>query len=260
MTRERNLGRRDYLRIVGAVSATTVLAGCQGASGNDTITPGTASGFIPFEFRQDGELVGFDISLTAEVIDRTEFELAEWTDTDLDSLNPSLTEDDIDFVAAPMMTAGNSQEAVAFTDTYYEPNQAVLVAEDDGSRPESVDDLSDIVVGARVRTTGLRRIEMLLAEGKISEDNITQYDEYTQTIQGLETGDVDAIITDSRTAENIEANHAVTIAFVIETDHKFQFRMRREDERIDAVDDAIAEVIEDGTYDELVGKWFTGDL
>ncbi len=56
--------------------------------------------FPPFEMKQDGELVGFDIDLLEAVIDETDYTLAGWEEFEFKSLIPALTNENIDVVAA----------------------------------------------------------------------------------------------------------------------------------------------------------------
>lgn len=262
MAQRRSMDRRNYLRTVGVASGATVLAGCQGNSDENAIVPGTAPGFFPFEFKRSGELVGFDIELTEELIGRTEYEFAAWTDTDFDSLATLLTKGDVDLIAAPKAATmtEDGRESIAFSDPYYEPNQAVVVAENGDFRPESVDDLSDAAVGARPRTWGMHQLEGLLAEDIISEDDINHYDDYALAVRDLENGSIDALVVDSITAENVGGNRAVTTAFIIEAEEPFYYKMRQDDERIDAINDALAAVMKDGTYETIADEWFTIDV
>jgi len=282
MTADGNIDRRSYLKAVGAVGATGALAGCTGGSdgsdgnggdggdggegsdggdggeesGNNVINPGTAPGFPPFEFTQDGELVGFDVDLAEAAIERAGYEVGDWTEIEFDSLIPSLTQGNLDLVAAAMTITEDRQQAIAFTDPYYESDQAVLVREDGDLSPESVDDLAGAVVGAQSGTTGQDEVEALVEAGTVDADDVRQYDNYTLGVQDLENGNVDALIIDIPVAENFADSRAVTIALTIETGEVYGMGMRQDDDRLADINDALAEMQEDGTYDELVTEWF----
>jgi len=279
MTADGNIDRRSYLKAVGAVGATGALAGCTGGSdgsdgnggdggdggegsddgeesGNTVINPGTAPGFPPFEFTQDGELVGFDVDLAEAAIERAGYEVGDWTEIEFDSLIPSLTQGNLDLVAAAMTITEDRQQAIAFTDPYYESDQAVLVREDGDLSPESVDDLAGAVVGAQSGTTGQDEVEALVEAGTVDADDVRQYDNYTLGVQDLENGNVDALIIDIPVAENFADSRAVTIALTIETGEVYGMGMRQDDDRLADINDALAEMQEDGTYDELVTEWF----
>ena len=254
MSREFNMDRRAYLKTVGVVGVSAAVAGCQGGS-TDTIVPGTASGFPPFEFTENDELVGFDIDLAEAVIDEAGYEQGEWVDIEFDSLIPSLTNEDIDLVAAMTITEERAEQ-IAFSDPYYESNQAVLVADGSDFDPDEESDLEGRVVGAQSGTTGEGEVERLIEEGVVDDGDYRQYDNYTLAVQDLENGNVDAIVVDIPVAENFADGREVSIAFVIETGEEFGLGMRQEDDRIGDINDALAEVQDDGTYDELVKTYF----
>lgn len=270
MTPDATVGRRSYLKAVGAVGATGALAGCTGGDDgedgengddgddgeNTVINPGTAPGFPPFEYTEDGELVGFDVDLAEAAIERAGYEVGEWTEIEFDSLIPSLTQGNLDLIAAAMTINEEREETIAFTDPYYESDQAVLVAEDGDLSPESVDDLADQRVGAQSGTTGQDEVDALVDDDTVSADDTRQYDNYTLGVQDLENGNVDALIIDIPVAESFADGRAVTVAFTIETGEVYGMGMRQDDDRLADINDALAELEEDGTYDELVAEWF----
>ena len=286
MNRSSSMDRRAYIATVGSVGASVALAGCggdggDGADGSDgadggdgdgsdgsdggdggddgateTIVPGTASGFPPFEYTQDGELVGFDVALAEEVIERAGYEVGEWVDIEFDSLIPSLRAGDMDLVAAAMTITEDRDEAIDFTDPYWESNQAVLVQEGGDFQPESVEDLEGVRVGAQSGTTGEDEVNALLDEGIVAESDVRVYDNYTLAVQDLENGNVDAVVIDIPVARNFAASRSVAVAFEIETGEQFGLGMREDDDRIADINEALAAVQEDGTYDDLVNEWF----
>ncbi|WP_226010982.1 basic amino acid ABC transporter substrate-binding protein [Halomicrobium salinisoli] len=258
MERRFSMDRRAYLKTVGAAGASAAVAGCQGggSGSDDTIVPGTASGFPPFEYTQDGELVGFDVALAEETIDRAGYEVGDWVDVEFDSLIPSLTEGDIDLVAAAMTINDERDQTIDFSDPYWESNQAVLVREGGDFQPESTDDLEGQRVGAQSGTTGEEQVQGLIDDGTVSGDDYRQYDNYTLAVEDLENGNVDAVVIDVPVAENFAGDRSVVIAFQIETGEQFGFGLREDDDRIEDVNSALSEIRDDGTYEELVSEYF----
>ncbi|WP_169051802.1 basic amino acid ABC transporter substrate-binding protein [Halorhabdus amylolytica] len=286
MKREFSMDRRAYLKSVGAVGVAGLVSGCQGSETTTepaedaetdtgagattdagagmttegaagTIVPGTAPGFPPFEYRTDeGELVGFDVDLVAEVVGRTDYQLGEWVDMDFGALIGSLNNGEIDLIAAGMTINDKRDQQIDFSDPYWEANQAVIVREDGDFQPSAVGDLSGHRVGAQSGTTGEDQVEGLIEDGTLSGSDYRQYDNYTLAVQDLENGNVDAVVIDVPVAENFAANRAVTIAFTIETGERFGLGLREDDDRVSAINDALAEVRDDGTYDELVAEYF----
>jgi len=88
--------------------------------------------------QEDGELVGFDIDLLEAVVDETEYELGEWATFEFDSLIPALTQnEEIDVIAAAMTITEDRQETIAFSDPYWESDQAILVREGGDFQPSA---------------------------------------------------------------------------------------------------------------------------
>ena len=256
MTEDATVDRRTYLKTVGAAAGTAVVAGCLDGGDENVINPGTAPGFPPFEFTEDGELVGFDIDLAEEAIERAGYEVGEWTEVEFDSLIPSLTEGNIDLIAAAMTITDDRAEQIAFSDAYYESDQAILVRDDGEFDLESTDDLAGLRVGAQSGTTGRDEVNELIDEGVVDEDDFRQYDNYTLAVDDLESENVDALVIDIPVARNFADSRAVEIAFIIETGEEFGLGMRQDDDRVADINAALAEMQDDGTYDDLVEQWF----
>ena len=257
-----DMSRRTYLKLTGASGAAGLagVAGCLGDDGSsNTITPGTAPGFPPFEMRQDGELVGFDIDLLEAVVGETEYEIDEWKTFEFASLQPALIQnEEIDVIAAAMTISEDRLETMAFSDPYWESDQAVLVSEGGDFQPSGWADFEGARVGAQSGTTGAGQVESNLVEpGVINEDNYSSYDSYVFAVEDLENGNVDAVVVDTPVAETFAANRDVTIAFVEETGEEFGFGIRQgESELQSALNDGLAAVREGGTYGELTSTWF----
>ncbi|RKD93955.1 transporter substrate-binding domain-containing protein [Halopiger aswanensis] len=292
--------RRTYLKLTGTAGVTvTGLAGCledagngngdesgngngDGGNGsgngngsdNDTdesdgsdgssdmqIVAGTAPGFEPFEMTRDGELVGFDIDLLEAVVDETEYELAEWNEYEFDSLIPALENGNIDVIAAAMTITEDRQQSIAFTEPYYSANQSVLVQSGGDFAPEALEDLEDREVGAQSGTTGETVVqEQLIAEGLISDDQYTSYDNYVYAVQELERGLLDAIVIDEPVGATFADNRDVEVAFTFETGEEYGFGVQQDADDLEAaLSEGIAAVRESGEYDEITQTWFDSD-
>ncbi|WP_224449186.1 basic amino acid ABC transporter substrate-binding protein [Haloprofundus salilacus] len=284
------VSRRTYLKFVGAssVAGITATAGCtvdsggdgggggDGGSGNDTgtdggngngdggnmeIVPGTAPGFPPFEFKNEsGELVGFDIDLLSAVVEETDYTLAAWEEFEFDSLIPALQNDRIDVIAAAMTITEDRQETIAFSDPYYNADQAILVSGDGDFSPQSLDDLSGQTVGAQEGTTGAGVVEdELVADGDIQQSNFRTYGNYVLAVQDLENGNVDALVIDQPVAQTFADQRNVEIAFVYETGERYGFGLRQnDDDVVSALNEGLQAVRDSGRYEEIRNEWFGG--
>jgi len=256
---ETDMSRRTYLQLTSGASVVgaTGLAGCLGDD-DDVIVPGTASGFPPFEFREDGELMGFDIDLLEAVVAETEYELGEWEDFDFDGLIPALTGDRIDVIAAAMTITPDRQETIAFTDPYWESDQAVLVREEDEFQPASWTDFEGRPVGAQSGTTGAEQVQTnLIDTGIIDEDDYSSYDNYVFAVEDLENENIDGVVIDLPVAETFAAQRNVAVAFIEETGEEFGFGLRQDESELQtALNDGLAAVRDGNEYAEITDRWF----
>jgi len=260
-----NIDRRTYLKTVGGTGVALTLAGCTSLTGGGgsagTITPGTASGFRPFEYvDESGELVGFDVDLLTEVVDRTDYELGDWEDLEFGQLITSLDNGNIDVIAAAMTINDERDQTIDFSDPYYDANQAVIVRENGDFRPAGREDLSDRAVGAQTGTTGEGEVDGLVEDGIIASGQKTTYENYVLAVQDLVNGNVDAVIVDTPVAETFVSNRAVVTAFTIQTGEQYGFGVPEGDEDLQtALNDGLAEVQDDGTFADLTEQYFASD-
>lgn len=255
-----DVSRRTYLKLTGAssVAGLSATAGCIGGGDEMTITPGTAPGFPPFEMKEDGELIGFDVDLLEAVVAETEYELGEWQEYEFDSLIPALTNERIDVIAAAMTIDEERKEQIAFSDPYWESDQAVLVREGGDFQPTDWPDFDGTTVGAQSGTTGASAVEeQLIGEGIIAEDDYSSYGSYVLAVEDLENGNIDAVVIDQPVAETFAEDRDVEVAFVHETGEEFAFGIRQgESDLQSALNAGLETVQDDSTYSEITNTWF----
>ena len=268
MVRKRmSMDRRAYLKTVGAsgVIALTSTAGCLGDGGGGdggdttTITPATAPGFPPFEMKEGGDLVGFDIDLLEAVVSNAGgYELGEWEEFEFSSLIPALTNEKIDVIAAAMTINDERKETIDFTAPYYNADQAILVADDSGFSPGSMEDLAGQKLGAQTGTTGEAVIQdELIDAGELDEQNYNSYGNYVLAIEDLQNGNIDAVVLDTPVASTFEADRPVSVAFTYETGERYGFGIRQGESALKgALNGGLEEVQNSGEYDEITKKWF----
>ncbi|WP_135534673.1 basic amino acid ABC transporter substrate-binding protein [Halostella pelagica] len=259
------MDRRTYLKTSVSTVAGLGIAGCLdsitgGGDDDQTLTPATNPGFAPFEMKENGELVGFDVDLLNAVIDETEYELGEWQEFDFTSLVPALDNDRADVVAAAMTINDERKQTVDFTDPYYSADQAVLVQEGSDFSPESMDDLAGHDIGAQGGTTGEGLIQDRIENGTYEESNYNTYDNYVFSVEDLENGNIEAVVLDDPVANTFASNRDVEVAFVFETDEEYGFAVQKgADDVRTALNEGLQAVRDNGTYEELTNKWFASE-
>ena len=219
------------------------------------LTVGSDIPYPPFEFREAGELVGLDIDLIKEIGTRLDLEVTDddITDTSFDTIFTQLAGARYDVVVAASTITPEREEEVNFSDPYYNSQQSLTV--ETGSDIASIEDLAEgHVVGVQNGTTGKAYAEENVPEGVQIRSFRQGPDGYT----ALEAGQVDAVINDEPTAlAEIEARgDTMELVETIDTGESYGIAVDPNNEALlDAINQALAEIVEDGTYQEIYDRY-----
>lgn len=226
------------------------IGGCQGD--DKTLTVGTSAGFRPFEYREKGEVTGFDIDLMKAIGERLDMEV-EVKDMDFDALIEAVRTETIDVVAAGMTITDERKERVDFTDAYFTADQAVLVRNTSDISINSPEELnsSDYTIGVQNDTTGA-----FWVDENAPEANIRKYGKYIETIQDLENRNLDLIVLDKPVAEAFEQNRPVSMVRVIPTDEEYGLAVKKDSPLLEDLNRALNEVKDSDTWNELITRYF----
>ena len=214
------------------------------------LSVGTDTPFPPFEIGQPPDISGYDIEVMDAVAEELGLE-AEYTDTGFGTIFRDTANGQFDTAAAASTITPARQKTVNFTDPYYEAQQALLVPE--GSDIASVDDLSGLIVGAQDGTTG-----ETYANDETDASEVRGFPEGPNAVSALTTGQVDAVIIDQPVAADaVEKQGGVEIAEEIATNELYGFAVAPDNTSLlDAMNEALATIKEDGTLETLYLKYF----
>ena len=250
------------------------LAGCASGSGGgeETIAIGSDIPYEPFEYRtESGELVGFDVEI-AEAVFADEMGMDyEFQETSFDGIIPALNNANFRVIMSAMTINEERAESVDFSDPYFTAFQTVLTL-DDGAVTE-LDDLQGEAVGVQRGTTGEAAAEDLQSDFD-GDLEIQSYDQINGAFDALLNNQVSAVINDntvsaSFAAENDEvvflegdgvaADREDAPEYLTLTIEDYGIAFRQDDDEFrQEVNDALAAIREDGTYDEIYSEYFDG--
>ena len=220
----------------------------------------TNATFPPYEYYESSEIVGIDAEIAGAIADKLGLELVI-EDMEFDSIIEAVKSGKVDIGMAGMTVTPDRAEAVHFTDTYSTGIQVVIVTED--SSITSLDDLfaegANHVVGVQRNTTG-----DMYATSDIEDAGLGTLDRYskaTDAAQALKTGKVDCVIIDNGPAQafvqEIEGLKILDTEYAVED---YAGAMSYDNEELyNAVNEALAELIADGTVQSIVDKYITAD-
>lgn len=218
---------------------------------DNTIIMGTNAEFEPFEYREGLEIVGFDVEVAQKVAEKLGKELVI-EDMSFDSLIMALNADKVDFVIAGMTATDERKTQVDFSDSYFNSKQMIIVKAEDDSLT-SADDLAGKKVGVQLGTTG-----DLFVSGTDGIAEVCQFQTGTQAVLDLKNGKVDAVVIDAEPAKKmIEGQSDLKLLDVPFIEEEYAVAVKKGDEDIlKAVNQTLAEIKADGTYDEIYTKYF----
>lgn len=238
------------------------LSACGGEedTSGDTVVykVGTEPTFPPFDTTDENQnIVGLDMDLITAIGEDQGFKV-EFENLSFDGLIPALKAGNIDIVAAGMNKDDpERQEQVDFSDAYYESQLFVAVAIDNDTI-NSIDDLTpDMKVAAQTSTTGAAKVEELKENGQIKEAVIL--DGLDTVMMQLINGDVSAVINDKPVTEAYMKKQPDKIKMVGEAlnAENYGFAVQKgNQELLDKINAGLKNIKENGTFDELVDKWF----
>lgn len=226
----------------------------------ETLTPGkiivgSDTAYPPFENVEGGEIVGFDVDMVKAIGEKIGIEV-EFKTYKFDALITGLQAgSEFDMVASAMTITDERKEKIDFSDPYINSNQSLAVGADSSvAKPEDLK--SGDKVGVQSGTTGeIWANENLKPKGVV----VTPYEDILAAFGALSAGDVVAVINDAPISQDIVKDPArkAKVVAEIETGEQYGFAFNKENTALrDAVNEALAEIKEDGTYVELYKKWF----
>ncbi|WP_026517227.1 basic amino acid ABC transporter substrate-binding protein [Butyrivibrio sp. MC2021] len=228
------------------------LAGCGSAKSGGTLTVGTNAAFPPFEYvGDDGKPDGFDIALIKAIGEKMGMEV-QIQDMEFDSLVSSIG-GKIDVAIAGMTVTEERKNMVDFSTPYYEAVQAVIVPK--GSAIATADDLVGKKIGVQLGTTG----EFIADE--IEGADVSAYNKAVDAVNDLNNGRVDCVIVDKNPAAVFGAQFSDKVdvidgtAFGFEQEDYAIALPKGDTELADKINNALAELKADGTYDKLVQQY-----
>jgi polar amino acid transport system substrate-binding protein len=228
---------------------TTGGGGGSGGGGGEPLTVGSDIPYPPFEQGKSGNYTGFDVELMEAIGEKIGRE-AQFEDTSFDTIFLDLAKGNFEAVASAATITDEREKTVDFTNPYYLSEQAILVQP--GGDIDSVEGLNGAKVGVQQGTTGQEFVE---EKGEAGE--LRKYPQGPDAVNALKTGAVDAVVIDIPVAENAEQAGGVEISAAIPTEEEYGFAVAQGDtELLEALNEGLKEVIDDGTYAQLYEKWF----
>lgn len=216
--------------------------------------------FAPMGFRDEkGELVGFDIDLANVIAEKLGvtivFQPIDWSmkETELNAGN-------IDFIWNGYTITDERKEKVVFTESYLENSQIIVVMAN--SDVDSKVDLEGKNVAVQAESSALDAINTE-PDFVASVSELIEFSTNNEAFMDLEAGRSEAIVVDEVLARYYMKQKGQENYKVLEEDfgdEEYAVGLRKDDTALlKKLNAAFNEMKEDGTYDEIYAKWFSGN-
>ena len=229
------------------------------------LTMGTNATFPPYEFYDGEDIVGIDVELSAAIAEKLGLEL-KVVDMEFGTLVDAVQSGKIDMCLAGMTADPERAKNVDFSQSYATGIQAVIVNE--GSDITSVDDLyakleagEDFLIGTQESTTGYIYSSDTVENGGFGEEHVLAFTAGAAAVQALLQGKVDCVIIDNQPAKAfVEANPGLKLLDTEYVTEDYAIALPKNNAALsDAVNQALAELLEDGTVQKILDKYIAAD-
>lgn len=223
-----------------------------------TYVMGLDDTFAPMGFRDEkGELVGFDIDLATGVAEKMgvsiKFQPIDWS-----MKENELIAGNIDFIWNGYTITDERLEKVAFSDTYLNNSQIIVVLSDSGVETKA--DLAGKNIAVQAESSALDAVNAK-PEFVKSINELVEFSTNNEAFMDLEAGRSNALVVDEVLARFYMKQNGQEKYKVLEEDfgdEGYAVGVRKSDtELLKKLDAALDEMKSDGTYDEIYAKWFS---
>jgi polar amino acid transport system substrate-binding protein len=264
------MSRSPYKKLLALLLSIAVilgLAACSGSSDPETsadnpyglIEPGqlrvaSLGDAKPYTFTDaNGEFTGFDVELFRDVANRMGITDVVFTGQDFTAILPAVANGQFDAGVAAIGITEERKQTVDFSIGYLAGYLTVITTKDSGIT--GVDSLPGKRLGVVQGT-----LQEAYAVKNFPQAELVRFPDNNAAISALNRGSVDAHFLDYEAAKSyIEQFGLVSAADIPSFDAPAGFAIKQGNTELKAaLDKALVEAMEDGTWKRLYEKWFPG--
>ena len=217
---------------------------------------GTNAEFAPYEYLENGKMVGFDIELMDAIGEELGYEIV-WSNMSFDGLLPALQMKKIDAVIAGMSQTPERQKAVTFSMPYllFSSDEHYVIVNEESSYVKK-EELNGKKIGVQI---GTMQEEFAKDLGGLPQ----LYNSWTGALMDLQQNKIDAvIIADVSGEEYLKTMKGIKKIDVVEENFPgASIALRKgETELAEQINQAILKIDAEGKYLEILKKYFADKL
>lgn len=231
-------------KVIILIMLLITLGGCNKKS-NELVMV-TEAGFAPYEYYENGEIVGVDVDIAREIAKYLGKELVV-KDIAFDSIINEVKTGKADFGAAGISYSDDRAKNVDFSINYSVSKQVVIVKND--SNIKNINEISNKKIAVQLGS---------IADTYVTENykdaNIVRQKKYLAAVEDLKTGKVDCVVMDELPASEIVAsNDGIKILSGALTNDSYGMIVKKGNkELLDAINKVLENLKSEGKIDEYI--------
>jgi polar amino acid transport system substrate-binding protein len=219
-----------------------------------TVRVASVGDLKPYAFADaQGNFTGFDVELFKDVAKRAGVDNVVFTGQDFSAILPAVSNGQFDVGVAAIGITDKRKETVDFSNGYLAGYLTVLTTKDSGIK--GVEDLNGKRLGVVQGT-----LQEAYAVKNFPTASLVRFPDNNSAIAAVNSGSADAHFLDYETAQDYTEQHGlVSVADIPSFDAPAGFAIAKNKTALkEALNKALAEAMEDGTWKTLYQKWFPG--
>lgn len=250
---------KSLTKIMAAAALAAALPA--GAAHAETIRIGTEGAYAPFNYvAENGEIRGFDVDIGNAICAEMNVE-CEWSTHEWGGIIPALNAGRFDVMVASMAITETRMEQVGFSQPYYFNAMrfaALKELEFDEASPQA---FAGMVIGTQ---SGSVAVDVL--QRFFPDNQVRLYPRLGEAFMDLENGRLDLVLESQFAigdwmADGVDCCEFVGGSFLLDGTIGAGIAFRKDETELrERVNEALAAIIENGTYDEIRARYFEFDI
>ena len=236
---------KNILRLSLLFICLIVMVGC-GKKDDNKLVMVTEAGFAPYEYYENGEIVGVDVDIAKEIAKELGKELVI-KDIAFDSIINEVRTGKADIGAAGISYSDERAKKVDFSINYSVSKQVVIVS--NNSNINNVNNISNKKIAVQ-----LGSIADTFVTENFKNASIVRQKKYLAAIEDLKVGKVDCVVMDELPAKEIVAsNSGIKILDGSLTNDSYGMVVKKGNkELLDAINTVLEKLKNEGKIDEYI--------
>ncbi|MEM7402697.1 MAG: ABC transporter substrate-binding protein [Myxococcota bacterium] len=222
--------------------------GCSSNRNQVVYRVGLSADYPPFEFQQNGQLVGFDVDLAHLIAHELEAKVV-FQEMDFAGLIPSLQAGRIDMIISGVSRTPEREKNVDFSRPYYQNHLAAVTLQKELLATQKLEGKR---LGAQLGTVMYEFVQ------QVPKASVVALSQHHQLLQALKSGHIDVLICEKAQAHAFQQSDPKLYYWLVGkvgTGYSVALAKQTKSTLRDQVDQAITQLQRSGKLDALQQKW-----